>query len=134
MGIRNAEATCIVHKNAFAFYSMNGNGVKPLLFFYENKPNILKNATVYDKVIGKAAAEICVLGGVRKVFGKIMSKAAKEYLEKHDIKFEFDMLVDKISNRTGDGICPLEASVLDIEDPQEGLKSIKLTIERLMKQ
>jgi len=131
-GVRNNEATCIIKVSPINYISQSGNGVKPLLYFYENTPLLLKNKVVYDRVIGKAAATICVLAGVKKVFGKIMSKSAKEYLEKHNIKYSYDILVDIIENRTGDGMCPLEASVLNINDPQEGLKSLKETIKKLM--
>ena len=45
-----------------------------------------------------------------------MTKKAKEILEKNGIKVTFETLTDKIINRTGTDICPMEKAVMDIED------------------
>lgn len=126
--IRKKKFDCVITKDNKKI-ELNGNGVKPLLQNYEE----LADAIVYDKIIGKAAAVICVNAGAKKVYGKLMSKPAKEYLKKNGIKFSYDMLVDKIQNRAGDGICPLENCVLNEDDSKKGLIAIKKTIEELMK-
>jgi len=45
-------------------------------------------------------------------------------LEAHAISVQYDTLVPNIINRAGDGICPFEAAVMDITDPQGAFTAI----------
>ena len=40
------------------------------------------------------------------------------------IQASFETLTDNIINRAGDGICPFEAAVLGIDDPDEAYRAI----------
>ena len=130
--IKDEKASCIIIKSNNIIHTDKAPGIKPLISLYENKPDVLKDAFVVDKVIGKAAAMMAVLGGARKVYGILMSTSAMEFLSKHNIPFEYGESIEKISNRAGDGICPLEATVMDIEDPHVAYTELKKTIKRLM--
>ena len=132
--IRAGEHTCIVLQNGEVVYEAEGRGVSPLMRLYDNDITKLKNAEVADKIIGKAAAMILHLGGVKAVYGEIMSRAAVEYLSAKGIEHRYGRYVDIISNRTGNGICPIEKSVLDTDNPEEGIAVIKETIAVLMSQ
>lgn len=131
--ITEEKASCVIIKNNTIVHSAIGNGVKPLIALYENNPEMLKGAFVVDKVIGKAAAMIAVLGGATKVYGVVMSKAAEEYLHHKKIPAKYGRCVDVISNRTGDGLCPLEKAVMDIDDPATAYQVLKDTIRKLTK-
>jgi hypothetical protein len=131
--IKDDKASCVIIKNNNIIHSDKAPGIAPLISLYENKPEVLKNAFVVDKVIGKAAAMIAVLGGASKVYGVLVSESAVEYLKKHNIPVEFGKCIDSISNRTGDGMCPLEETVMDIDDPKLAYQKLKETIKRLMK-
>jgi len=128
MGIRRGQACLIIRVHPFKYITRYESGIKPILDIYQNTPHLLKGKKIYDRVIGKAAAIICVLGGVRCVYGRVMSVSARDYLEKHNIKHSYDELADYIQNRRGDGICPMEACVLDVEDAGEGLARVIATI------
>lgn len=108
-----------------------GPGVAPLLHLYLEQSEQFSGALVVDKVIGKAAAMLLVLGGVAGVHGMTMSVAAKDYLIAHDITVSYDRLIDVIANRSRDGICPMERSVLGLDDPAEGLARMQETLARL---
>ena len=130
--ILTETATCILLQNGEIVHTGSGRGVKPLLAAYEQNPNLLRGAVLADKIIGKAAAMIVVLGGVRQVFALTMSTAAREYLAAHNIPSACDHEVKMIFNRTGDGLCPLEQSVLELSEPEAGYRALKETIRRLM--
>jgi hypothetical protein len=131
--IKEEKASCVLIKNNVILHSKLGPGVAPLIALYENNPEMLKGAFVVDKVIGKAAAMMTVLGGASNVYGIVMSTAAQTYLKKHGINAEYGRCVEVISNRTGDGLCPLEKSVLDVEEAEAGYPILKDTIRKLMK-
>lgn len=131
--IKSGADTCVVMKGDTIIFRGEGRGVSPLLKLYEGDPEKLQGAVVADKIIGKAAAMILVLAGAKMVYGELMSIAGRDYLEAHGIEARHGRCVDLITNRTNTGICPLERSVLDIDDPEEGLAAIKNTIAELMK-
>ena len=85
---------------------------------------MLKGASVADKVIGKAAALLMALGEIKEVYTLIISEPALQVFENHKIKYFYDKKVDRIVNRTGDGLCPMESLCLDIYDPQEAFIKI----------
>lgn len=130
--IAQGSYSCVVIQNSTIVHTGNGRGVAPLIHLYQDHPELLSEAIVLDKIIGKAAAMILVLGGVSAVHGVTMSIAAKDYLTKHGIAVSYECLIDVIANRSRDGICSIERSVLDLEDPKEGLSCIQDTIKTLM--
>lgn len=129
--IRNWQASCVIIKNNKIIHTASGQGIAPLISVYESNPDFLKDAFVVDKVIGKAAAIILILGGAKKVYGEFMSTAACDYLSARDCEIDYGERISVISNRSGDGICPLENSVLDTEDPETGYRLLKETISQL---
>jgi hypothetical protein len=129
--IRSGVVTCIVMKNNKIVYEADGRGVAPLMELYDNDRAKISGAAVADKIIGKAAAMLLVAGEVSAVYGEIMSRAALEYLEERGVDCRYGRCVDIISNRTGNGICPIEKCVLNTDDPHEGVGIIKETIAEL---
>ena len=130
--IREENAPCVFIRDGKILKTGEGTGVRPLIAAYEQEPELLRGVFLVDKIVGKAAAMLAVLGGVQRVHGLTMSTAARDYLDAHGIPASCDLCVSVISNRTGDGLCPMEKSVLEIEDPEEGYRTLKETIRRLM--
>lgn len=132
--ISAGKSTCVVIKNNTRLETLSGLGVAPLLSLYDRDEShsVLKNAIVIDKVIGKAAAIILTSAKSKRVYGEIMSKSAQAYLQQHHIQCEYGTLVDFINNRTNTGMCPLEESVCNIDNPDEGLQAIRHTVAKLM--
>ena len=105
-------------------YTSQERGVKPLLHLLTEKKGFLKGAFVADKVIGKAAALLMVLGEIKEVHTLIISEPAIKVFEKYNIPCFYDKKVDRIVNRTGDGLCPMETLCLDVDEPQEAFQKI----------
>ena len=118
----STASTIAVVSNGEVFTSQE-RGVKPLLLLTEKK-GFLKGASVADKVIGKAAALLMVLGEIKEVHTLIISEPAIKVFEQHNIPCFYDKKVDRIVNRTGDGLCPMETLCLDVDDPQEAFDRI----------
>jgi hypothetical protein len=129
--VKAEEVSCVMIKGNKIIHTASGHGVAPLISVYENSPEILAGAFVVDKIIGKAAAMILALGGAKRAYGEIMSAAAYNYLTGRGIQAEYGERIDVVVNRAGDGMCPLESSVLDLDDPEAGYLRLKETIQRL---
>ncbi|MBO2522307.1 MAG: DUF1893 domain-containing protein [Bacteroidetes bacterium] len=119
----SSASTIAVVSDGEVFTSQE-RGVKPLLFLLKEKKGFLKGASVADKVIGKAAALLMVLGEIKEVHTLIISEPAVKVFEKHNIPCFYDKKVTRIVNRTGDGLCPMETLCLDVENPQEAFDRI----------
>ena len=93
-------------------------GISPMMAFISEDKD-LEGYSVADLIVGKAAAMLFVKAGIKNVFGKVMSKAGKDYLDRHGIPCSYDELTDKIINRAGTDICPMEKTVTELEDAEE---------------
>ena len=85
-----------------------------------------------DRIVGKAAAFLYVLLGVRTVYAPLMSVPARETLHAHGIEAIADTVVPAIRNRTDTGFCPMESAVWDISDPCEAKAALERTISEMM--
>ena len=128
--IKQQKATCVVIKQGKIINIESGRGVSPVIALYEQE--MLQDATVVDKIIGKAVAMVLVLGGVRACYGETMSRAALEFLNTHGVRAEYGTLTERITNRKGDGICPMEQTVAEIDDPATALEALKAKVTELM--
>ena len=129
--IKGGDVSCVVMRGQAIIHTADGRGVSPILNLYRSQPETLYGAVVVDKIIGKAAAMILVLGKVERTYGLVMSAAGREYLERHGVVTEYKLCVDVISNRSGNGICPIEKSVLAVDNPEEGLARIEEMMAQL---
>jgi len=112
-------------------YTSDLRGVSALLSLYNNNPMLIKGAYIADKVIGKAAALLMVLGKTKEVFALTISKNAVSVFEKNGIPYSYLNIVDFIKNREGTGRCPLEQCVLTIDDPILAFNAINNKLEEL---
>ena len=100
-----------------------GRGLAPLLKLLD--AGKLFDAVVMDKVVGRAAAAICVEGGAAKVYATLADKGAVELLERRGIPFVAEKTVDMILNRGKTGNCPMEDAVSGLEDPKRMVEAVR---------
>lgn len=99
-------------------------GVRPLVEWLESDEDFVSWSAA-DKVVGRGAAFLYVLLGVRAVYANVISRAALEVLQTHQIAVEYTADVENIINRKGDGICPFEEAVLNVTEANEAYVAIK---------
>ena len=128
--LKTTNSTIVVVSNGEVFTSQE-RGVKPLLFLLKEKNGFLKGASVADKVIGKAAALLMVLSEIKEVHTLIISEPAIKVFEKYNIPCFYDKKVERIVNRTGDGLCPMETLCINVEEPQEAFEKILEKISKM---
>lgn len=127
--LENHNYTCVLCKGETIITSTK-RGVKPLVDMLDGTED-LNGFSTADKIVGKAAAMLYVLLGVKEVYAEVMSKAAEEVFAKYMIICEYGELTENIINRNGDGICPMEKAVQEIDDPVSGAKAIKDKLDLL---
>lgn len=111
--------TLVIYKNNASVITSNDRGVNSLIKLIKEDKSQLSGSLIADKVIGKAAALLMIYAGVKEIYAPIISKPALQTLLKHNVKIYYDKEVERIINRKGDGLCPMETLCLDIEKPDE---------------
>lgn len=89
--------------------TFDGRGVQDLYRLLSKNPEVLNGASVADKVVGKGAAALMILGKVQEVFADLISTPALALLKEAGVSVRFNQEVPYIINRRGNGPCPIEA-------------------------
>lgn len=127
--LAQSGSTCVLCRDEIV-YTATQRGVRPLIDWLDSGEDTC-GFSAADKVVGKAAALMYCLLGVRRVHGNVMSDAAVKVLRRNGVEVYWDRLTDSIRNRAGTGPCPLEAATMPIDDPEEALPVILATLDRL---
>ena len=114
--------TCVLC-DGNVYHTSTYRGVKPLVQWLSSGEDFSR-CSAADKVIGRATAFLYQLLGIQNIYAHVISRPALEVCRNHGITIEYSQLVDNIINRRGDGLCPFEAAVLTIQDPQEAHAAI----------
>lgn len=152
--LKNEAVSCIISDGEKILLKSSDKGIKPLLDFYKTtlgyEDDLLSGEIDFsslneafkflpnmylilaDKIIGKSAAFLCVIMNIQEVYAHVISAPAYDFLQKYGVKVSYGTKVPFISNRSGDGMCPLEASVLDEENFNKAMEKMTTTIRGLM--
>ena len=134
------RAVDLLHSGGYTIVIINGEdiitdtarGVAPLLSLIDRGIS-LEGASAADKVVGRAAAMLFSLTGIKWLHTDVISAPAVKFLRGTDINFSYGEITEYIINRKGDGQCPMELAVTDISDAVEGLAAIRKRINELRK-
>lgn len=80
IGLLFAEKCSCVVRNGDEVRIFRERGVKDLYRLLREEPQLLDGAFVADKVVGKGAAALMILGGVEELFADVVSRAALDLL------------------------------------------------------
>lgn len=125
----SGDFTCVLCSGT-VYRTSTYRGVKPLVQWLSSGEDFSRFSAA-DKVIGRATAFLYQLMGIKSIYAHVISKPALEVCQSHGICVEYGQLVDNIINRRGDGLCPFEAAVLQIQDPQEAHAAILRKMQEL---
>ena len=125
--ILRREKCSLVVKNHGIVTTYSKPGVRDLEYLLDHDPEMLHGATIADKVIGKAAAAMVVVGGVKELFAEVMSKRAIPFLEEAGIAYTYGTLVDTIKEE-GDR-CQLEKITAPASTPEETVALLRAHFE-----
>ncbi len=128
----NPQYTCVLC-HGDTVYTDEQKGIAPMMSFLEQGLN-LQGFSAADRIVGKAAAMLFVLAGVRELYAQVLSESGMQVLLQHGIAFEYGTLTPSIINRMGTGLCPMEKAVQDIDSPAKAREAIRRTMERLQRQ
>jgi iron complex outermembrane receptor protein len=112
-------------------HTYDNKGVRDLYTLLTTEPQVLKGAMVADKVVGKGAAALMIVGGIAELHTHIISEPAIKLLELSGIRYSFDEKVDHIENRDKTGWCPVETLCKDMPTAGQCVPLIANFIENM---
>ena len=114
-------------------YYSDESGIRPVILPMNEDLRFFEGLSVADKIVGKASAMLLALSGAKEVYAHILSEAGRKILERYGIAYEYGEMVEYIVNRKGDGMCPMEETVKDIDDPLDAFKALNERIAQMRK-
>lgn len=115
--VEKGYSLVIIQNDKIVFKSKEA-GIKALYKLIKKAPDKLKGALVFDKIVGRAAALLLVLGQVREVVAWRLSQPGKNVLVKYQIRFSAQQMVENILAEDGRGVCPFER-LAEGKEPKE---------------
>ncbi|NLT10966.1 MAG: DUF1893 domain-containing protein [Clostridiaceae bacterium] len=106
-------------------YESEERGIAPPMYCLSNARDKMQGASVADKIIGRAVALLLIFGGVKFVYAKTISRHALDAFANSDVIVTYEEIVPYVVNRKGDGMCPMEETVLNIRDGQEAFDALQ---------
>ena len=125
--ILRREKCSLVVKNHGIVTTYSKPGVRDLEHLLDHEPEVLHGAVIADKVIGKAAAAMVVVGRVKALYAEVMSKRAFSFLDDAGIAYSYGTLVDTIKEE-GDR-CQLEKITAPATTPEETVALLRAHFE-----
>ena len=131
--LRDGEFTFVLLKEGEVIKVSYKRGLIPFMMIIRENSQILDNAVIADKVIGKAAALMAAAYNVKAIYAEVISSKAIKMLDSHSINYQFGKSVDYIKNRKKDGQCPMEKLTLELEDPDLAYQQILKYYKEVLK-
>lgn len=121
--------TCVLVRGEQTLVSTR-RGVAPLLAWLNDGENY-RDFSAADKVVGRAAAFLYVLLGVRAVYADTLSDSAEQIFARYRIPVFYQQKTAVVYNRTHTDLCPMEKATQAIDDPLAAKIVIEQTLQTL---
>lgn len=129
----------LLHSGGYSCVIANGEnirtftqrGVADLYDLLVREPEFLKGAKIADKVVGKGAAALMILGGVKELYTDVISQNALDLFQSSEVKVGFSEKVPFIWNRDHSGWCPVETMCKEEKSAEKILPLIHDFLERM---
>ena len=118
------DCSCVILRNG-ELYTFHQRGIDDLYQLLTENQKFLSGTFVADKVVGKGAAALMILGGVEEVYAHVASTAALKLFRVAGVKVETKQEVPHIINHAQTGICPVETRCADCRTAEECLSQIE---------
>lgn len=114
-------------------HTFSERGVADLYRLRSENPELLQGASLADKVVGKGAAALMVLGGVAELYADVISEPALSLLAGSTVRVSYEEKVPLIRNRARTGFCPLETLCKEAETAVQCLPLIDEFVNSMKK-
>ena len=119
------DLSLVIVKKGKVIFETKKQGISGFLQAIEKLDKNLVAASAADKIVGVAAAMLCVYAGVASVFALTVSEEGIRVLEDNNILCRFEKKVSNILNRDKNDVCPFEKLAISSRNPDEAYGKLK---------
>jgi hypothetical protein len=119
------DLSLVIVKKGKVIFKTQKHGIVGFLEAIEKLDENLVASSVADKIVGVAAATLCVYSGVVSVFALTISEAGIKVLRDNNIAHRFKNAVPNILNRDKKDVCPFEKLAMASGNPEEAYAKLK---------
>ena len=123
--LKQKNLALVIAKKGKVIFETSSHGIGGLLRAIEELDKEMKGSSVADRIVGKAAALLCVHAGVFAVFAVTASERGIQALKGNNVLCQFENAVSHILNSKRSGICPFEKLVIDVSNPKEAYEKLR---------
>lgn len=127
----NQKLTLVIVKNDIIIFQTDSHRISGFIGAIEKFGTQLKDASVADRVAGKAIALLCVYAGIRQVYAEVLSRKAQAVFEDNKILFSWKEIIDNVLDLNKAGVCPFEKIAAEISNPNESYAAFKALLEKM---
>ena len=126
------DLSLVIVKKGKVLFETQKQGITGFLEAIERLDKNLIAASAADKIVGVAAAMLCVYAGVASVFALTISEEGVRVLRDNNIAYRFEKTVPNILNRDKKDVCPFEKLAMTIGNPEEAYVKLKSCANQAM--
>jgi hypothetical protein len=104
----NSGDSLQVYQGDALIYASREKMLLPLIKYIDAYAAKYQQVTIFDKIVGNAAALLLVLADCHQVYSPLASESALKTLNEHGIVYQIDRVVPYIEKPDTDQICPME--------------------------
>ena len=127
------DLSLVIVKKGTVIFKTKKQGISGFLQAIENLNQDLVAASVADKIVGVAAAMLCVYAGVSSVFALTVSEGGLGVLEDNNIVCLFEKKVSNILNRSKNDVCPFEKVAIASGSSEGAYVKLKSCASQMMR-
>ncbi len=127
--LKQKNLNLAIAKNGSIIFENESQGIRGLLHAIEKLGKELIGSSVADKIVGRAAAMLCVYSKAASVFAVTISEEGTKVLEDNKVFYRFENRVPNILNYEGTDICPFEKLVMSFTKPREAYNKLKFFVD-----
>ena len=124
----SSDDTLRIYLEETLVFSSEKDRLLPLMEYIADYGPGQEPVTIFDKIMGNAAALLAVKVNCREVYSPLGSELAIETLENSGIAYNLSEVVPYIMRPDGKGMCPMEKLSID-KTPDEFYLEMKARIE-----
>jgi len=127
--LKQKNLDLVIAKNGKIIFENGFQGIHGLLHAIETLGKESIGSSVADRIVGRAAAMLCIYSKAASVFAVTISEEAIKVLEENKIFYRFENRVPNIFNQEGTDICPFEKLVMGFTKPEEAYRKLKSFVD-----
>ncbi len=116
--------TLHVYEDSTLIFASEKDRLLPLVEYIDKFASSHRDVVIFDKIMGRAAALLCIKADCREVHSPLGSQLAIELLEQNGIKHNLSQIVPCIQKPNQKGMCPMELLSIG-KEPEEFYHLIK---------